>query len=160
MATDFVQLGDALVATMVEPDPVKRELAVEAWLDSAVPVLQAGLRERLREYIHETVNKGVSKTKAQRYFVRLTMQFNLERAGKREKLQVPRSVFATNQPPPQNTTGDDGSDDSAKGRTPNDDRSDSMNPNNPGHQAAKDNRSDQMNPNNPAYWDSRGGRGR
>ena len=37
------------------------------------------------------------------------------------------------------------------GRTPNDDRSDSKNPNNPAYQASVDNRSDQLNPNNPEY---------
>jgi hypothetical protein len=38
-----------------------------------------------------------------------------------------------------------------RGRTPNDDRSDSMNPNNPAYQESLDNRSDQLNPNNPEY---------
>ena len=37
------------------------------------------------------------------------------------------------------------------GRSPNDDRSDSMNPNNSSYQASVDNRSDQLNPNNPEY---------
>lgn len=37
------------------------------------------------------------------------------------------------------------------GRTPNDNRSDSKNPNNPAYQATVDNRSDQLNPNNPEY---------
>ena len=37
------------------------------------------------------------------------------------------------------------------GRTPNDDRSDSKNPNNPAYQASVDNTSDQLNPNNPEY---------
>ncbi len=47
------------------------------------------------------------------------------------------------------------------GRSPNDQRSDAMNPNNPAHQDAADNRSDQMNPNNPAYDSSRsGGKGK
>lgn len=41
------------------------------------------------------------------------------------------------------------------GRSPNDDRSDSMNPNNDSYQASADNRSDQMNPNNDAYGSSR-----
>lgn len=36
-------------------------------------------------------------------------------------------------------------------RDPNDDRSDSLNPNNDAHQASLDNRSDQFNPNNPNY---------
>ena len=33
----------------------------------------------------------------------------------------------------------------------NDNRSNSMNPNNPAYQASQDNRSDQLNPNNPEY---------
>ena len=36
------------------------------------------------------------------------------------------------------------------GQSPNDQRSDVKNPNNPANQAAADNRSNQMNPNNPA----------
>ena len=35
----------------------------------------------------------------------------------------------------------------------NDDRSNSMNPNNPVYQASMDNRSDQLNPNHPEYKD-------
>ena len=38
-----------------------------------------------------------------------------------------------------------------KNRSANDNRSDSMNPNNPAYQASTDNRSDQLNPNNPEY---------
>ncbi len=38
-----------------------------------------------------------------------------------------------------------------KNRSSNDDRSNSMNPNNSAYQAAVDNRSDQLNPNNPEY---------
>ena len=44
------------------------------------------------------------------------------------------------------------------GPSPNDQRSDVMNPNNPQYQSAIDNRSNQLNPNNPAYWSSRGQR--
>ena len=36
-------------------------------------------------------------------------------------------------------------------RTSNDDRSDSMNPNNPAYWASVENRADQLNPNNPEY---------
>ena len=46
-----------------------------------------------------------------------------------------------------------GSDD---GPSPNDQRSNVMNPNNPQYQSAIDNRSNQLNPNNPAYRSSRG----
>lgn len=37
------------------------------------------------------------------------------------------------------------------GRTPNDDRSDALNPNNDDYQANQDNHSNQLNPNNDAY---------
>ncbi|MHA1169645.1 MAG: hypothetical protein ACTSRU_17595, partial [Candidatus Hodarchaeales archaeon] len=46
---------------------------------------------------------------------------------------------------------------SKRGRSPNDDRSDSMNPNNPSYRASVDNRADQLNPNDPSYLSSRGG---
>ena len=54
------------------------------------------------------------------------------------------------------TANDDDDEYEDEGRSPNDDRSDSMNSNNDSHQASMDNRSDQMNPNNDAYWSSRG----
>jgi len=62
----------------------------------------------------------------------------------------------------QNTAGDQtidqwDDDESSAGRTPNDDRSDSLNPNNPAYQASMDNRSNQLNPNNPTHHSSRGG---
>jgi hypothetical protein len=55
-----------------------------------------------------------------------------------------------------NSDDDDDYNDTDEGRSPNDDRSDSMNPNSDAYQASMDNRSDQMNPNNDAYWSSRG----
>lgn len=54
------------------------------------------------------------------------------------------------------TDDDDAVDEYGDDRSSNDDRSDSMNPNNDSYQASADNRSDQMNPNNDAYWSSRG----
>jgi hypothetical protein len=39
----------------------------------------------------------------------------------------------------------------SKQRSPNDNRSDSLNPNNQSHQASNDNRSNQLNPNNDEY---------
>jgi hypothetical protein len=41
-------------------------------------------------------------------------------------------------------------------RSPNDQRSDSMNPNNQDYWDSLDNRSNQLNPNNPSYDSSRG----
>ena len=41
-------------------------------------------------------------------------------------------------------------------RNPNDDKSDSLNPNNPAYQESLDNSANQQNPNNPTYYSSRG----
>lgn len=43
----------------------------------------------------------------------------------------------------------------AKGRTPNDQRSDALNPNSPAFKAGSDNRGNQLNPNSPPYRSSR-----
>jgi hypothetical protein len=40
--------------------------------------------------------------------------------------------------------------------SPNDQRSNVKNPNNPSHKAARDNRANQLNPQHPAYKSSRG----
>ena len=69
----------------------------------------------------------------------------------------PTSEVANRKDASRDSWDADGDDENA-GRSPNDDRSDSMNPNNEAYQAAMDNRSDQLNPNNPAYHSSRGGR--
>lgn len=54
--------------------------------------------------------------------------------------------------PSKKDDNDDGDwDDDRHERTPNDDRSDTLNPDNPAYDDARDNRSDQLNPNNPHY---------
>jgi hypothetical protein len=156
MGIDFVYLGDTLVTAMVEQDPEKRASAIEAWLDSAVPILQGGLRDHIKEWIQLTVKEGVNQTKAKASIYQLRLDFRFERAGERGAAQASPSAGAMTPPASQNTSSDDGGGDWAKGRSPNDDRSDTMNPNNSAYQAAMDNRSDQMNPNNPAYHSSRG----
>lgn len=46
-------------------------------------------------------------------------------------------------------------------KSPNDQRANTKNPNNPAHKAARDNRANQRNPNNPAQRGSRqGGQGK
>ena len=75
MGIDFVYLGDTLVTAMVEQDPEKRASAIEAWLDSAVPILQAELRDLIKEWVQLTVTKGVSQTKAKAYIFQLCLDF-------------------------------------------------------------------------------------
>ncbi len=73
--------------------------------------------------------------------------------------EAAKNIIKKQKPVDKQPVGDNGWDDDGgkgDGRSPNDQRSDIMNPNNPEHQAAADNRSNQMNPNNPAYHSSRG----
>ncbi len=76
-----------------------------------------------------------------------------KKQGKPPKGELPTSAFQKQEKPPNRQSevvdDDDGYEDG--GRSPNDDRSDSMNQNNDSYQASMDNRSDQMNPNNDAY---------
>ena len=60
------------------------------------------------------------------------------------------------------TSGSAGGGGGGFGRSPsgNDQRSNTLNPNNSANRAASNNRSNQMNPNSSAYRSSRGGRGR
>ncbi len=74
-----------------------------------------------------------------------------------EEPKVPARLAKSAGAPLTGTTDDDWDGDGGEdGRSPNDDRSDSMIPNHDAYQASMDNRSDQMNPNNDAYWSSRG----
>ena len=81
---------------------------------------------------------------------------------KEEKVQIKQSRVKDDDDKEEKVQGkqsrveDDDDDYEDADRSPNDDRSDSMNPNNDAYQASMDNRSDQMNPNNSAYWSSRG----
>ncbi len=52
--------------------------------------------------------------------------------------------------------GHSGSHHGGHARTPNDDRSDALNPNSSQYHANADNRANQLNPNNDSYWSSRG----
>lgn len=78
--------------------------------------------------------------------------------SKQGKGGLPDSALKKQEEPQskQSKVEDDDDDYEDDGRSPNDDRADSMNPNNDAYQASMDNRSDQMNPNNPSYHSSRG----
>lgn len=54
----------------------------------------------------------------------------------------------------KNKDEDNDFDDEGHSRSPNDDRSDTLNPNNPAYDDARDNRSDQLNPNNPRHQET------
>jgi hypothetical protein len=86
-------------------------------------------------------------------------QIDPKEASKLVKQRAEAEAAAKSSPQSQSAGSageDDDYNDADGARSPNDGRSDSMNPNNDAYQASMDNRSDQMNPNNDAYWSSRG----
>lgn len=80
--------------------------------------------------------------------------FPLGYVSKYKKIEEEAEVTST-EPCAEASGGEYGLDQSPSHTTSNDQRSNSMNPNNPTFQAASDNRSNQMNPNNAAYRSSR-----
>ena len=154
---EFVPLSENLVEALVEPDSGKRRRAVEGWLSTAVPIAQAAVPDELRRCVENMMDVMADaklwekmRGKFDLGIYRLTLEFKFSRVAK--KTEADQAVVAE----VRETWDDGGGDHLNRGHSPNDDRSDSMNPNNPASQAAADNRSDQMNPNNPAYHSSRG----
>lgn len=176
MATVLGMMEDCLYTSFYEPDPVKRKAALDSWIEETALALQAAVTEEIKalvEYASGWAEEGgvlglEAKLRSKQGSYSLVMNINLRPLGPREPYKgwyfpaVPKPVQPTVPGPGrpnsgQGYTSDEGDDYNEGGRTPNDDRSDSMNPNNPSRQASEDNRSDQLNPNNPAYDSSRGG---
>lgn len=180
MATVMGNIGNGFYSAFHEPDAARRREALQAWVRSATPAIQAAVEGELTAFVEWVTEgrwaedgwrRGEEKLRRIQNDYPLVMDIRLRRLGPREKHigQMPDRV-EYNPPPPMsspvrgaparpavaNSSPDDGGDDGDGGRGPNDDRSDSMNPNNDDYQASMDNRSDQMNPNNDAYWSSRG----
>lgn len=182
MATVFGKEGNDFYSAFYEQDPTKRCVAFDAWVEAATPVIQAAVSEELRAFIelitqNRWTEDGWREGNAKLHRIQndypLVMDIKLRRLDSREKFrgELPVPVVqkfppAVSQPvspnsAPMNTRTEDSEDydagdDDVGGRSHNDDRSDSMNPNNDAYQAAMDNHSNQMNPNNDAYWSSRG----
>ncbi len=183
MATVFGNQGNDFYTAFYEPDPVKRRAALDEWIKIATPAIQAAVSDELKAFVEwVTQNRwseagwkaGNEKLHRIQNDYPLVMDIKCRKlaAGEQYKGELPKPVYykpapAVTAPVIQDTNrvspagrrpedyGDDDDYDDG-GRSSNDDRSDSMNPNNDAHQAAMDNHSNQMNPNNDAYWSSRG----
>ncbi|MBI4216316.1 MAG: hypothetical protein HY687_02830 [Chloroflexi bacterium] len=170
-------LEDSLYTSFNEPDPVKRRAALDAWIEETTLALQAAFAEEMKTLVEFangrwTEEGGIlgleSKVRSKQGEYALVMRISLRPLGPQDPYQgwyfpaVPRPEQPGNRESGQTKLGegyasDEADDYSEGGRSPNDDRSDSMNPNNPAYDAAMDNRSNQLNPNNQAYHSSRGG---
>ena len=182
MATVMGNIGNDFYTAFYEPDAAKRREALQACAKTATPRIQAAVEDELKVFVEwvcegrwteDGWKEGEEKLHRIQNDYPLVMDIRLRKLDSREKYagqlpdrveyQPPPSTSATigeapTKPAVANSTPDDSGDDDCGdgGRSSNDDRSDSMNPNTDDYQASMDNRSDQMNPNNDAYWSSRG----
>ena len=171
MKMEFQGLSDTLVDAFTEPDTKKRRLKIDKWYATAIPSLQETVQAAIKSLIEKLEEHWTDRSIESRRekwlnnIICLAMEIRLRNKGGKLPDATPTTVGSKERKLPNAnvvTSGsadyDDDWGDSGSGRSPNDDRSDSMNPNNDAYQASMDNRSDQINPNNPAYWSSRGGR--
>ena len=154
-----------------EPGHNKRRKALNRWIKKSTSTIQKAVSEELESLVDfitrdrwtdEGWKHGEEKLRRIQPDYHLVMDIKLRKLDGHEsyKGELPASFFIKPKKSLKQVAKSSDSDDDYyedKGdRTPNEDRSDSMNPNNDAYQASMDNRSDQINPNNPAYWSSRG----
>ena len=167
MTTVLGKEGDNLYTAFYEPDANKRKKALDKWVKKTIPAVQKAVAEELKSLVEfitqdrwtdEGWKLGEAKLRRIQPDYPLVMDIKLRLLTGRYKGELPASAFKKQEKPQnrQSKVADEDDYYDEGGRTPNDDRSDSMNPNNDAYQASMDNRSDQMNPNNPAYGSSRG----
>lgn len=171
MTTVLGEEGDNLYTAFYEPDSKKRKKALDNWVKKTTPAVQNAVTEELKSLVEfvtqdrwsdEGWKRGEAKLRRIQPDYHLVMDIKLCTLSKREphsfKGELPTSAFKKQETPQskQGKVEDEDDDYDESGRSPNDDRSDSMNPNNDAYQASIDNRSDQMNPNNPSYRSPRG----
>jgi hypothetical protein len=163
---DLGNLGDGLLRALLEDDPSKRRDLAVAWKDSVWNLAQERLPETLSIYLSIYVQAALDDWGRINDSYRREVLRNDLAKHVTDGLAVVVKLGTVVKALPQNSnpqptsgdpqvSGEDGGSYGATRRSPNDDRSDSMNPNNPASQAAEDNHANQLNPNNPAYRSSR-----
>ncbi len=159
-AKEFPELGQEFRKALLKRDEVKRHQALDEWKGKVIPALQAAVPEQIEKYIEwsNSILNHPDLWSEDSWYLTLNMKLELRRKLPQEPLPVQQETEASYDEGGHPLGGGNGSPVSSS-PSPNDQRSDVMNPNNPSHHAASDNRSNQMNPNNPAYWSSHGGRG-
>ena len=169
MIIDYAEIGASLMTALVEPDSGKRQAALEKWVESATPILQRAIPDQLRSYVQELIHVAEQPdgwkppAKWHNGIIDLSMDIRGSFKGYKWLPSDPFTAETRSEPAEADSDGSGGSMTIPSGRndpSPNDQRSNEMNPNNPSFRAGANNRSNQMNPNNPAYRSSMGGGGR
>ncbi len=167
MATVLGTAGDNLYTAFYEPYSKKRKKALDKRVKKTTPAVQKAVAEELKSLVEfitqdrwtdEGWKLGEAKLRRIQPDYHLVMDIKLRLLTGSYKGELPASASKKQEKPQnrQSKVADEDDEYEDDGRSPNDDRSDSINPNNDSYQASMDNRSDQMNPNNSAYWSSRG----
>lgn len=162
------ELGESFVAALTATEPSNVRGTVRDWA--------AVNKEKLHELVLEGLNRQadmweqrieeLGKDEADRRYQGMLVKLDnnlydlvldvvATQARGEDGHNIRRHPVELTHPRSSSGDGDWDSDPDDGGRSSNDDRSDSMNPNNDSYQASMDNRSDQMNPNNDAYGSSR-----
>src|SRR4030042_250438 len=149
MTTVFGKEGDNLYTAFYEPDSKKRKKALDKWVKKTTPAVQKAVAEELKNLVEfitqdrwtdEGWKRGEEKLRRIQPDYHLIMDIKLRSLTGRElksyKGELPASAFKKQEKPQnkQNTVADGDDDYEDDGRSPNDDRSDSMNPNNDSYQ--------------------------
>jgi len=179
--TEFRELGESLFEALVIPDEEERNAAVAEWRQTAEPELKSAVTtivDSFLAYVNKIADKGDEWRPPSKWWdaiFDLSMEIKLVSkevrevpVGGKRRSEIanpppePDPELATSQSSGPSTGGGNitrrggGSIPPGQGPSPNDNRSNARNPNNPSHRAAAGNRSNQMNPNNPAHRSSRG----
>ncbi len=166
-------MGESFVAALVATEPAKVRGVVRDWAeenkDSLFSLLLEGLDWQADLWEQRIEDKGDEVTarmfkdmrgKLSDKFYDLVLEVVATQAKDEKGNSIRRVPIDDISPYAKSIDEDDQRDadddwDYDGGRSSNDDRSDSMNPNNDSYQASMDNHSNQMNPNNGAYGSSR-----
>lgn len=158
------QMAESLIDALTVDDPEERQEILGEWRKTNMPAVSELLDLHFNTMLDELIVKMEPQGRRNRESQRIEREaprFDITIKVTYQGIDGKRMVRESPEPPAASSAddGDDGDwddyDGDDGGRTANDDRSDSMNPNNDSYQASADNRSDQMNPNNDAYSSSR-----
>ena len=156
---DELRAAESLLDAVLVDNSDERQQNLAAWKETNMPAVRNLLRQHFDMMLGELMDRMESDTRRQRFsqsFQRQFPRFEIAIHTTYQGVDGTRMVREATEPTASSSTGDaDWDYDDGGGRSPNDDRSDSMNTNSDAYEASADNRSDQMNPNNDAYWSSR-----
>lgn len=170
-----ISLGEEIAQLLAIEDSKEMGLRIGEVIEERRGEIHRHLTERIDQALSEEVERLVEghsegRTKRdvnrldERYFrLRLQLDAILTTAGvdgrPMRRTESIEELFDRGQTRARTSTGTSagGGGASVKGNTSSDQRSNTLNPNNPASSAAASNRSNQMNPNNSSYRSSRGG---